>query len=153
SQTVETLRHIEFVDLHDLDAPAGMTGSSLDWLELGYRSSKVQAHQVVTFATFELEEGDKEKSEAEISAIVKWRRENQPGGRNAGSVFANPEGDSSGRLVEESGMKGAEFGSATVSPKHANFIQSADGGTAADVLALMKKVRQAVIDKTGVTLR
>lgn len=149
SQTSESLRRVDFVDLRTaLEGDGG-----LDWLELGYRTSKVQPHQVVTVATFELEHGDKEKSEGEISSIVKWRRENQPGGRNAGSVFTNPKDDSAGRLIEAAGMKGAELGSATVSPKHANFIQSADAGTAADVLSLMKKVRQAVMENTGVMLR
>ena len=35
--------------------------------------------------------------EKELTEIVAWRRANQPGGQNAGSVFTNPEGDSAGR--------------------------------------------------------
>ena len=44
--------------------------------------------------------------EAEIAEIVRWRRENQPGGQNAGSVFTNPPGDSAGRLIDAAGCKG-----------------------------------------------
>ena len=48
----------------------------------------------------------REASADEISAIVRWRREHQPGGRNAGSIFTNPKGDAAGRLVEVAGCKG-----------------------------------------------
>ena len=34
--------------------------------------------------------GDRADAEAELADIVRWRRENQPGGQNAGSVFVNP---------------------------------------------------------------
>ena len=45
-----------------------------------------------------------------IAEIVRWRRENQPGGPNAGSVFTNPPGDSAGRLIEASRAKGLRVG-------------------------------------------
>ncbi|MET0160193.1 MAG: UDP-N-acetylenolpyruvoylglucosamine reductase, partial [Acidimicrobiales bacterium] len=84
--------------------------------------------------------------------IVRWRRENQPGGPNAGSVFTNPDGDSAGRLIEASGAKGLRRGTAVVSTKHANFIQADPGGRAADVHALMIEVRDRVREASGVTL-
>ena len=40
----------------------------------------------------------------------RWRREHQPGGSNAGSVFTNPPGDSAGRLIEAAGLKGFRLG-------------------------------------------
>ena len=67
------------------------------------------------------------------AAIVTWRREHQPGGSNAGSVFTNPEGDSAGRLIEAAGLKGYRLGTAHVSEKHANFIQADEDGRADDV--------------------
>src|SRR3546814_14912189 len=84
-----------------------------------------------------LQEGEPDRSAALISEIVTWRRANQPGGPNAGSVFTNPAGDSAGRLIDEAGCKGLRVGSAEVSSKHANFIQADEGGSADDVLALM----------------
>ena len=45
-------------------------------------------------------------SAARIDEIVRWRREHQPGGQNAGSVFTNPPGDAAGRLIEAAGCKG-----------------------------------------------
>ena len=70
---------------------------------------------------------------ARIDAIVQWRREHQPGGANAGSVFSNPPGDSAGRLIDAAGLKGLRVGGAVVSEKHANFIVADPTATAADV--------------------
>jgi UDP-N-acetylmuramate dehydrogenase len=121
-------------------------------LELGYRRSAIGPHQVVTRATLELRAGDPEAGEAVLSEIVQWRRANQPGGQNAGSVFTNPAGDSAGRLVDAAGCKGLRHGTAAVSDKHANFIQADPGGSADDVFALMVQVRDAVEAATSVRL-
>ena len=59
-----------------------------------------------------------------IAEIVRWRRENQPGGQNAGSVFTNPPGDSAGRLIDAAGLKGFRIGRGFGLEKHANFIQA-----------------------------
>jgi UDP-N-acetylmuramate dehydrogenase len=125
---------------------------SLADLGLGFRSSVLGRSLVVTEAELSLVAGDRSVAEAEISDIVRWRRENQPGGAIAGSVFVNPRPDSAGRLVDESGAKGLRVGSAEVSTKHANFIQVDDGGSANDVAALMTAVRAQVLDHTGVDL-
>ena len=90
------------------------------------------------------ERGDRARAEQTVAEIVRWRRENQPGGSNAGSVFANPDGDSAGRLVEAAGLKGMRMGSAQVSAKHANFIQADEGGSADDVWRLIEHVRAEV---------
>jgi UDP-N-acetylmuramate dehydrogenase len=72
---------------------------------------------------------------------------------SAGSVFVNPEGDSAGRLIEAAGLKGARVGGAVISDVHANFIVNAGGATAADVLSLIRLVRDAVRDSNGIELR
>ena len=84
--------------------------------------------------------------------IVRWRREHQPGGANAGSVFTNPPGDSAGRLIDAAGCKGLRIGTAEVSTKHANFIQADDGGSADDVWALMPEVRAGCCAHSGIDL-
>ena len=80
------------------------------------------------------------------------RRGALPSEPNAGSVFKNPEGDYAGRLVEACGLKGERSGGALISPRHANVIVNTGNARAADVLALMKKMRDAVREKFGVTL-
>ena len=121
-------------------------------LEFGYRSSSVRATELVLEARFEFSPGDSSAGKARLHEIVQWRRNHQPGGQNSGSVFANPDGDSAGRLIESVGAKGLRLGSAEVSPKHANFIQADENGRASDVLALMREVQRLVFDTHGIEL-
>jgi UDP-N-acetylmuramate dehydrogenase len=137
----------------DLLRPGDDAVVPLARLELGYRRSAVAPHQVVVAATLGLRPGDREAGEREIAEIVAWRRANQPGGQNAGSVFVNPLDDSAGRLIDAAGCKGLRLGSAEVSPKHANFFQADAGGSADDIRALMEVVRRRVRDHSGVDLR
>jgi len=122
---------------------------------LGFRSSAVPEGVVVVEARLQLSPGDRETSERLIGEIVSWRRANQPGGQNAGSVFVNPvPGEvSAGALIDAAGLRGLRVGTAMVSDKHANFIQADDGGTAADVRALMRLVRDRVEADSGYRLR
>ncbi|HVE47059.1 MAG TPA: UDP-N-acetylmuramate dehydrogenase [Acidimicrobiales bacterium] len=148
SETSETLVGFRFVDL-----AGGEDGEfGAERLELRYRHSSVAASHVVVWAEFALGHGRPEECEARIAEVVRWRREHQPGGQNAGSVFTNPPGDSAGRLVEAANLKGFRVGSAHVSAKHANFVQADDGGTAADVIAVVREVRRRVEQETGVRL-
>jgi len=136
----------------DLVGPGGGT-DELAKLDYGYRSSSVSATQLVLGADLRVGRGSAAAEQAEVAAIVRWRRENQPGGSNAGSVFTNPEGDSAGRLIDEAGLKGFGVGTAHVSEKHANFIQAERGGRADDVRAVMEHVRAVVAERCGITLR
>ena len=121
-------------------------------LSLGYRSSSIDQSEVVVEATITLAVGDMVSGEERLAEVVRWRRENQPGGQNAGSVFTNPIGDSAGRLIDEAGLKGWRFGSASVSERHANFIQVDEGGSADDVVALMDVVVRRVDEVHGIRL-
>ncbi len=121
-------------------------------LEYGYRRSSIEAHQVVLSASFRLAPGDPAAGRETIRQIVRWRRDHQPGGQNAGSVFTNPPGDSAGRIIEAAGLKGLREGTAMVSTKHANFIQADSGGSADDVFRLMGAVRARVWSRFGVDL-
>lgn len=122
-------------------------------LQLSYRHSALRTDELVVGCRLSLSPGDERKGKAEMAEIVQWRRDNQPGGQNAGSVFTNPEGDSAGRLIDTAGGKGLRVGSAEVSEKHANFIQADEGGSAADVLQVMIEVRTLVEYAHGVVLQ
>jgi UDP-N-acetylmuramate dehydrogenase len=125
-------------------------------LGLRFRGSALDDHHVVLSATVDLEwSKSQEASEAELQEVVRWRRENQPGGQNAGSVFVNPEPGkvSAGEVIDELGMRGLRVGSAQVSEKHANFIQADENGSAHDVVALMAEIRRRVRDERGYVLR
>ena len=125
-------------------------------LGLRFRGSALADHHVVLSATVELTwSHDQSASEEKLAEIVRWRRERQPGGQNAGSVFVNPvPGEvSAGQLIDEQGLRGLRIGTAEVSTKHANFIQADDAGRALDVVRVMAEVKKRVLDATGYDLR
>jgi UDP-N-acetylmuramate dehydrogenase len=149
SDTAAALRRYRWLDL------AGEAGGEDDphRLGLGYRTSNLKETEVVVWAELTVQAGPPEDGRAALAEIVRWRRQHQPGGSNAGSVFTNPPDDAAGRLVEVSGCKGLRVGTAAVSSKHANFIQAEVGGSADDVRRLIERVRREVADRTGVELR
>ena len=89
----------------------------------------------------------------QIDVYRRKRQESQPREASAGCMFKNPEGDSAGRLIDQCGLKGLREGAAEVSPIHANFIVNHGGATAAEVLALVRRVRAAVHAQKGVELQ
>jgi UDP-N-acetylmuramate dehydrogenase len=121
-------------------------------LDLSYRHSRLGDRDVVTRAELAAEPDAPARCEARITEVVRWRRDHQPGGSNAGSVFRNPPGDSAGRLIDAAGLKGLRVGGAVVSQKHANFFQAEPGATADDVRRLVDEVRTQVVRASGVTL-
>ena len=148
SDMSESLVDATVVDLYRGDTAVRAAAD----LRLGYRSSNIAAHHIVASIKLKLRFGDCEASRSELAEIVHWRRANQPGGRNAGSVFTNPEHAAAGELIESAGAKGLRIGTAEVSTKHANFIQSDEGGRAADIVEVMRQVRRRVRDAHGVEL-
>lgn len=81
------------------------------------------------------------------------RKATQPVGKpTAGSTFRNPPGDFAARLIEASGCKGLRIGGAEVSTLHANFIITDASARAADVEALIYRVREIVRESTGIEL-
>ncbi len=151
SDMAASLVDVELFDLRRAEravVPAGRLG-------LRFRGSDLADHQVVLAARILLEHGVREAGELELDEVVRWRREHQPGGQNAGSVFVNPVPDTvtAGALVDRLGLRGMRIGTAHVSDKHANFIQADDGGRASDVRAVIETVRAAVAERTGYLLR
>jgi UDP-N-acetylmuramate dehydrogenase len=81
------------------------------------------------------------------------RRSSQPlGQKSAGCIFKNPPGTSTGRMIDELGLKGFSVGDARVSDRHANFFINAGRASAADMLTLIADVRERVEKAYGVTL-
>jgi UDP-N-acetylmuramate dehydrogenase len=153
SDIAASLADIAVVDL-DAAVPGVVRRHAAD-LGLRFRGSDLGDLEVVISARLRLQRGDLAASEAEIAEIVRWRREHQPGGQNCGSVFVNPvpEEVSAGLLIDGLGLRGFRIGSACVSEKHANFVQANDGGSAADVRAVIEAVRERVAKETGYVLR
>lgn len=145
----------QVVDTATLFVPGlGLTlvhGRDVVW---DYRRSGLAGRGIILEATLRVCEGDPTRIRAEMERNLKRRKASQPiGVPCAGSVFVNPPGDSAGRLIEATGLKGLRLGGARVSTVHANFIVNEGGATAADVVGLIRKVRMTVKDVCGVDLR
>lgn len=129
-----------------------------DQLGFAYRSSNLGADEIVGFASFRLEPGDVAAIKARMAGMREQRHEAQPSGiKTFGSTFKNPEdpraeGRTAGQLLEAAGCQGLQVGGARFSPKHANFVENADGATTADVLELMAAGRRRVHERFGVVL-
>ena len=123
-------------------------------LGLYFRGSALSGSHVVLSVRMNTSAQDSAVGTSEINEIVGWRRENQPGGRNAGSVFVNPGAgeESAGALIDSAGLRGFTIGAASVSEKHANFIQAGEGSTAADIAAVMSHVQSTVEEVHGIRL-
>jgi UDP-N-acetylmuramate--alanine ligase len=98
------------------------------------------------------EQADSSAIRLQVDVYQKKRVESQPREPSAGCIFKNPPGGSAGRLIDESGLKGARVGDAEVSTIHANFIVNRGQATSADIIALVKKVRARVKAAKGVDL-
>jgi UDP-N-acetylmuramate dehydrogenase len=123
-------------------------------LGLAYRHSELPVRSVVAAATWQLRADAVEDVRARLDEVRAWRRATQPiGERTCGSVFTNPADDSAGRLVEAAGLKGFRVGGAQVSTMHANFIETAAGARASDVLAVIRAVQARVHAAGGPLLR
>lgn len=119
---------------------------------VGYRSVTGPADEWFLGATFRFEQ-DVIPSLETLKKMLERRKTTQPLGLlSCGSVFRNPDGDHSARLIEAAGLKGHKIGGAEVSEKHANFIINRDDASATDIEELIEHVRQTVLDEHGVSL-
>ena len=132
----------------------GESSMTPDELGLAYRHSELRAHQVVARVEYRLERRPPAEIKATVADLVARRKETQPTNkRTFGSVFKNPPGDiGAGSMLELCGLKGHRNGGAMVSPKHANFVENADGATTADCVALMVEARRRAREQFGVEL-
>lgn len=128
-----------------------LRGSDISW---AYRASSLRDTVTVLDARLALERGDASVIALRIEGALTRRKATQPlFVPNAGSVFKNPEGASAGALIEQVGMKGVRRGGAQVSELHANFIVNTGNATAADVMTLIKEIRDKVHTSYGIELQ
>jgi UDP-N-acetylmuramate dehydrogenase len=136
-----------------------VTADGEDWLtcaELGlsYRHSELGPGHVVAAVEYRLTPRRPAEIRSTVAELVARRKATQPTNRRTfGSVFKNPDGElGAGEMLERCGLKGHRIGGATISPKHANFIENAGGATSADCIALMVEARRRAREEFGVEL-
>jgi UDP-N-acetylmuramate dehydrogenase len=151
-------RHGEFAD-RVLRVQVATEAGELRWLAgseagFGYRRSDLP-RGVVTAVEIALEPcADAEALKAKMKEILRRKGATQPLKlASSGCVFANPEGASAGRLVDELGLKGRSVGEAEISDLHGNFIVNRGGARFGDVLALIELIESEARSRRGLDLR
>lgn len=126
----------------------------VEQMALGYRTSIfAQNGDIVLSAQIRLQPGNPEEIRAYMDELKEKRMTKQPlEYPSAGSTFKRPEGYFAGKLIEDTGLRGFQFGGAQVSEKHCGFVINKGQATAADILSLIEQVSDRVEAKFGVRL-
>ena len=118
-----------------------------------YRKSSFASDDVMLSVTLELGERPFREILEHVKALNEKRRRSQPlKEKSAGCIFKNPPGLSTGKLIDELGLKGHGLGGAVISERHANFIVNRGGATAADIFRLMDLIREQIARTHGIEL-
>jgi UDP-N-acetylmuramate dehydrogenase len=133
---------------------AGSAWRTPSELGLRYRHSGLQPGEVVAQVEFRLTPRPAAEIKAIVADLQAQRKAAQPTNRRTfGSVFKNPDHElTAGRLLEACGLKGYRIGGAQISPRHANFIENADGARSDHALALIAEARRRAWEQYGVEL-
>ncbi len=129
-----------------------------DELAFGYRRTVLKEARVmgprpvVLAAKFFLQPAEPLSLAAAVTQYSVRRRQTQPVGACAGSMFKNPPPQAAGWFIDQAGLKGTRMGQAQISELHGNFMLNLGGATSEDVLSLVSLARQRVLAQFGVVL-
>ncbi|MBX3745030.1 MAG: UDP-N-acetylmuramate dehydrogenase [Verrucomicrobiae bacterium] len=118
-----------------------------------YRRCDLFRECIAVGAVFRGEPSSPEAVAGRMRELNERRWASQPPQSSAGCIFKNPAGIPAGRLIDELGLKGTRIGGASVSTVHGNFIINEGGATAADVLALIDRIRCRAREERGIELQ
>ncbi len=123
-------------------------------LQYSYRSSifKYNPSFVILSCVLQTSSRDKHHIFKEIENHKSTRKNNQPFGKSAGSVFKAVDGVPAWEYIDGCELKGNVCGGAEISQKHANFIINNGNATAKDVLSLIELIKNKVSEKYKKTL-
>ncbi len=142
--------------LTTLTPPGKVETLTADQLQFAYRRTNL-ADRIVLDATFALTPGDPAKLRARVKEVFAYKKSTQPlAEHSAGCAFKNPPPQVSdkgaGQLIDEAGLKGFRVGGVEVSPRHANFLLLHPGGSATDLVRLIRAIKKRVAEHHGIAL-
>ncbi len=121
-------------------------------MQPSYRSGGFE-QVLITTATFSLTPRPEAEIKQNIETLLKRRAATQPvSARSVGCIFKNPPGEAAGRLIQDAGLKGERLGDIEVSSRHANYFVNLGKGTSAELLELIQKVQDRVLEESGLRL-
>ena len=117
-------------------------------IDFDYRNSTFPKNEILIEAIFKCKKGNPKIILKDKLNASKGRKSTQPlKYRSAGSIFKNPSKKiAAGYLIDKSGLKGTNYGGASISKKHANFIINNGSATASDVFHLIRLAKQKVAE-------
>ena len=123
-------------------------------VQFSYRHSTFPENEILIEAIFKCKKGNPDKILEEQKKLSQIRKSTQPlNYRSAGSIFKNPSKKlAAGYLIEQAGLKGINYGGASISDKHANFIVNRGNATAADIFHLIVLIRKKVAEEYNINL-
>ena len=124
-----------------------------DEARFDYRHTSFASDEILLAVSLELPQRPYAEILERVRACNIKRRASQPvNEKSAGCIFKNPAGCSTGKLIDELGLKGMRIGGAMISDLHANFIVNRFQAKAADIFKLMDIIRERVLSAYGVEL-
>lgn len=119
-----------------------------------YRSSLFLKNAwCVLSAEFVLDRGDVEKEKKQLQMYLQKRSISQPlHSKSAGCFWKNPPNQSTGKILEDLGLKGYQKGNIKISEIHANFVINMGKATCKEVLDFAQEIEKIVFQKTTIQL-
>ena len=123
-------------------------------IEFFYRSTNLPKQVIITSVKLRGRIEAKEIIEKKQHEMMQKKKISQPSQiKTCGSTFKNQSPQTKAwQLIKKSGCAEFKEGDAMISSKHCNFFINNGNAKSADIEKLINKVRQTVIDKTGVNL-
>ena len=141
------------IEVECLDREGKVKRYTREELTFAYRNCPEMTGKVVVGVLLQgIAGGSPDDLRTQIEQERSRRIATQPAEASAGCMFKNPDGDYAGRLIEAAGLKGYRIGGAKISKKHANFLVTEKGASAADVGALMEHVKSRIREVHGIEL-
>lgn len=135
-----------------LDAQGNETDLKGDQLRFGYRSSNLKS-LFITEINLKLCPDTGDLAVKRMRGILDEKRKSQPVKlQSAGCIFKNSRNISSRVLIAGCNLAGKQVGGAIVSPLHPNFIITAPGTKADDVVSLIDLIRESVLKRMNIDL-
>jgi UDP-N-acetylmuramate dehydrogenase len=125
-------------------------------LSLEYRGSLFTRglfkDRAILSVELQVRKGQPAEIQQRVSELDTKRKAAQPPGRNAGSIFKNPEGKPAWWYIDQVGLRGTRVGGAEISPKHANFFMNVGEARAGEVKSLMDEAARRVRERFSIEL-
>jgi UDP-N-acetylmuramate dehydrogenase len=124
-----------------------------DQLAFSHRASGLDGIALLD-VTFGLTSGNAEVLTKRQQTFWILKRRSQPSfPERAAIAFVDPVGYKASELIQQAGMGGAVEGAVRMSSTYPNFIIASNGATSAQVMSLLERIKQGVLDRSGVQLQ